>query len=148
MDRRRGARRSAGPLIVASRAASSTAASSTAAEDDRRDAVAVCGRLGIPIHFRDFSREYWGGVFRHFLDEYAAGRTPNPDVLCNREIKFKHFLDAARELGAQFIATGHYARVAPLGSGHALLRAADRRGPELFPAPAWAGSPNGQGAHA
>src|SRR5688500_10778414 len=60
------------------------------AEDDRRDAVAVCGRLGIPIHFRDFSREYWEGVFRHFLDEYAAGRTPNPDVLCNREVKFKH----------------------------------------------------------
>ena len=58
------------------------------AEDDRRDAVAVCGSLGIPIRFRDFSREYWDGVFQHFLDEYAAGRTPNPDVLCNREIKF------------------------------------------------------------
>ena len=96
------------------------------AETDRRDAVAVCGRLGIPIHFRDFSSEYWAGVFSHFLAEYAAGRTPNPDVLCNREIKFKHFLDAARELGAQFIATGHYARVVPLGAGHALLRAVDR----------------------
>ena len=56
---------------------------------------------GIPIHFRDFSGEYWNGVFEHFLAEYAAGRTPNPDVLCNREIKFKHFLDAARELGAR-----------------------------------------------
>ncbi|MEG3194023.1 tRNA 2-thiouridine(34) synthase MnmA, partial [Lysobacter sp. D1-1-M9] len=54
------------------------------AEEDRRDAVAVCGRLGIPIHFRDFSGEYWSGVFEHFLAEYAAGRTPNPDVLCNR----------------------------------------------------------------
>jgi tRNA-specific 2-thiouridylase len=96
------------------------------AEDDRRDAVAVCGRLGIPIGFRDFSREYWDGVFRHFIDEYAIGRTPNPDVLCNREIKFKHFLDAARELGAEAIATGHYARVARSGTGFALLRARDR----------------------
>ena len=96
------------------------------AEDDRRDAVAVCGRLGIPMHFRDFSSEYWGGVFAHFLDEYAAGRTPNPDVLCNREIKFKHFLDAARDLGAEFIATGHYARVARSGDGWQLLKAVDR----------------------
>ncbi|MBA4283998.1 MAG: tRNA 2-thiouridine(34) synthase MnmA, partial [Xanthomonadaceae bacterium] len=85
------------------------------AEDDRRDAVAVCGRLGIPFHFRDFSAEYWQGVFEHFLAEYAAGRTPNPDVLCNREVKFKHFLDAARELGAEKIATGHYARVGEAG---------------------------------
>ena len=96
------------------------------AEDDRRDAVAVCGRLGIPIHFRDFSREYWEGVFSHFLDEYAAGRTPNPDVLCNREIKFRHFLDAARELGAGEIATGHYARIAQRGGRWQLLRAIDR----------------------
>ncbi len=96
------------------------------AEDDRRDAVAVCGRLGIPIHFRDFSGEYWTGVFAHFLAEYAAGRTPNPDVLCNREIKFKHFLDAARELGAEAIATGHYAQIAQSGGRRQLLRAADR----------------------
>lgn len=96
------------------------------AEDDRRDAVAVSGRLGIPIHFRDFSSEYWAGVFEHFLAEYAAGRTPNPDVLCNREIKFKYFLDAARGLGAQYIATGHYARVEQRGDRHLLLRAVDR----------------------
>jgi tRNA-specific 2-thiouridylase len=96
------------------------------AEDDRRDAVAVCGRLGIPIHFRDFSSEYWSGVFEHFLAEYAAGRTPNPDVLCNREIKFKFFLDAARDLGAEFIATGHYARVSSEGGRQRLLRAVDR----------------------
>ncbi len=96
------------------------------AEDDRRDAVAVCGRLGIPIHFRDFSGEYWDGVFAHFLAEYAAGRTPNPDVLCNREIKFKHFLDAARDLGAERIATGHYARVDHDGGRWRLLRARDR----------------------
>ena len=95
------------------------------AKDDRRDAVAVCGRLGIPIHFRDFSAEYWSGVFEHFLAEYAAGRTPNPDVLCNREIKFKHFLDAARDLGAEAIATGHYARVVDDGRHARLLRAAD-----------------------
>ncbi|MGY0559451.1 tRNA 2-thiouridine(34) synthase MnmA [Luteimonas sp. A277] len=95
------------------------------AEDDRRDAVAVSGRLDIPIHFRDFSGEYWQGVFEHFLAEYATGRTPNPDVLCNREIKFKHFLDAARELGAERIATGHYARIDRQGGRWRLLRARD-----------------------
>ena len=95
------------------------------AEDDRRDAVAVCGRIGIPIHFRDFSREYLEGVFAHFIAEYAAGRTPNPDVLCNREIKFAHFLDAARALGAEAIATGHYARVAHRSGRWQLLRALD-----------------------
>lgn len=95
-------------------------------EGDRRDAVAVCGKLGIPFHFRDFSREYWEGVFAHFLREYAAGRTPNPDVLCNREVKFKHFLDAALELGAERIATGHYARVARAGRRWRLLRGIDR----------------------
>ncbi|MEO5566654.1 MAG: tRNA 2-thiouridine(34) synthase MnmA [Luteimonas sp.] len=93
--------------------------------DDRRDAVAVSGRLGIPLHFRDFSREYWDGVFQHFIAEYAAGRTPNPDVLCNREIKFKHFLDAARDLGAARIATGHYARIGQSGGRWQLLRARD-----------------------
>ena len=95
------------------------------AEDDRRDAVAVAGRLGIPIQFRDFSREYWDGVFAHFIEEYAAGRTPNPDVLCNREIKFKHFLDAAQALGAGRIATGHYARVDHAHGRWRLLRARD-----------------------
>ncbi len=96
------------------------------ADDDRRDAVAVSGRLGIPLHVRDFSREYWDGVFENFIAEYAAGRTPNPDVLCNREIKFRHFLDAARALGAGRIATGHYARVAQEGGRWRLLRALDR----------------------
>ncbi|KAF5292104.1 hypothetical protein FQR65_LT20325 [Abscondita terminalis] len=96
------------------------------AEQDRRDAVAVCGRLGIAFHFRDFSREYWQGVFEHFLAEYAAGRTPNPDVLCNREVKFKHFLEAAQALGAEKIATGHYARIARQGGHWHLLRGVDR----------------------
>ena len=96
------------------------------ADEDRRDAVAVCGMLGIPFHFRDFSVQYWAGVFEHFIAEYAAGRTPNPDVLCNREVKFRHFLDAARELGAEKIATGHYARIARQQDRWQLLRGLDR----------------------
>jgi tRNA-specific 2-thiouridylase len=95
------------------------------AEDDRRDAVAVCGRLGIPFHARNFAKEYLAGVFEHFLDDYRAGRTPNPDVLCNREIKFKTFLDEARTLGAEKIATGHYARVAFRDGRWRLLRGVD-----------------------
>ena len=81
------------------------------ADADRKDALAVCAKLGMPLHMRNFAAEYWDQVFAHFLDEYRAGRTPNPDVLCNREIKFKTFLDHARALGAERIATGHYARV-------------------------------------
>ena len=92
---------------------------------DRKDAVAVCGRLGIPFHARNFAAEYWDGVFTHFLDEYRAGRTPNPDVLCNREIKFKTFLVEARALGAEKIATGHYARVDCRRGEYRLLRAVD-----------------------
>ncbi len=92
---------------------------------DRKDAVAVCGRLGIPFHARNFAAEYWDGVFEHFLAEYRAGRTPNPDVLCNREIKFKTFLDEARALGAEKIATGHYARVDSDDGKYRLLRAVD-----------------------
>ena len=95
------------------------------AEDDRRDALATCARLGIPFHARNFAREYWSGVFEHFLAEYAAGRTPNPDVLCNREIKFKTFLDEARRLGAERIATGHYARIDRVAGRWRLLRGAD-----------------------
>ncbi|MFC3128616.1 tRNA 2-thiouridine(34) synthase MnmA [Coralloluteibacterium stylophorae] len=95
------------------------------AEDDRRDAVAVCGRLGLPFTARNFAREYWDGVFAQFIDEYRAGRTPNPDVLCNREIKFRTFLDAARALGAERIATGHYARIERRDGRWALLRGAD-----------------------
>jgi tRNA-specific 2-thiouridylase len=100
-------------------------APSCRAEDDRHDAVAVAGRLGIPFHVRDFSAEYWDDVFTQFLAGYAAGRTPNPDVLCNREIKFRRFLDAARALGAEKIATGHYARVRERDGRHQLLRGID-----------------------
>lgn len=77
---------------------------------DAADAQAVCQKLGIPLHTINFSAEYWDRVFSHFLQEYQAGRTPNPDILCNTEIKFKAFLDYAFQLGAEAIATGHYAR--------------------------------------
>jgi tRNA-specific 2-thiouridylase len=95
------------------------------ADEDRKDALAVCAKLGIPFHPRNFAREYRERVFAHFLSEYRAGRTPNPDVLCNREIKFRTFLDAARELGARKIATGHYARVEYADGRWKLRRAAD-----------------------
>lgn len=76
---------------------------------DLRDARSVCDKLGIPLHTVNFAAEYWDNVFSNFLSEYEAGRTPNPDILCNREIKFKAFLDHAKQLGAHYIATGHYA---------------------------------------
>jgi tRNA-uridine 2-sulfurtransferase len=95
------------------------------ADEDRKEALAVCAQLGIPFHARNFAREYRERVFAHFLAEYRAGRTPNPDVLCNREIKFRTFLDAARELGAEKIATGHYARVLYEDGRFKLMRAAD-----------------------
>jgi tRNA-uridine 2-sulfurtransferase len=78
---------------------------------DYQDARKVAEKLGIPLHKVNFAAQYRERVFKHFLDEYRAGRTPNPDVLCNREIKFGVFLDYAMRLGADFIATGHYARV-------------------------------------
>ena len=95
------------------------------ADADRKDALAICATLGIPLHLRNFAAEYWDQVFAHFLDEHRAGRTPNPDVLCNREIKFRIFLDHARALGADAIATGHYARVDERGGRRRLLRARD-----------------------
>jgi tRNA-specific 2-thiouridylase len=81
------------------------------AKQDLADAQDVCHRLGVPLHTVNFAAEYWDNVFEIFLAEYAAGRTPNPDILCNKEIKFKAFLDYAKHLGADLIATGHYARV-------------------------------------
>ncbi|WP_269319783.1 tRNA 2-thiouridine(34) synthase MnmA [Litchfieldella xinjiangensis] len=80
------------------------------AKDDLADAQAVCATLGIKLHTANFAAEYWDNVFEHFLAEYKAGRTPNPDILCNREIKFKVFLEYAEMLGAEKIATGHYVR--------------------------------------
>ncbi|MDZ4814291.1 MAG: tRNA 2-thiouridine(34) synthase MnmA [Pseudomonadota bacterium] len=93
---------------------------------DAEDAAAVCARIGIPFHARNFASEYWDGVFQHFIDEYQAGRTPNPDVLCNREIKFKTFIEHAEDLGADKIATGHYARVDALDGRYRLLRGRDQ----------------------
>jgi len=80
------------------------------AKEDLKDAQAVCDKLGIKLHTANFSAEYWDNVFEHFLAEYKAGRTPNPDILCNKEIKFKAFLEYAHALGANYIATGHYTR--------------------------------------
>src|ERR687895_291128 len=82
----------------------------TAAED-YQDARSVCERLGVPLHKVSFAGEYRERVFAYFLEEYRQGRTPNPDVLCNREIKFGVCYDYARRLGADWVATGHYARV-------------------------------------
>lgn len=80
------------------------------AKEDLKDAQAVCDKLGIKLHTANFATEYWDNVFEHFLAEYKAGRTPNPDILCNKEIKFKAFLEYAISLGADYIATGHYTR--------------------------------------
>lgn len=80
------------------------------AKADLADAQRVCQAIDIPLHTANFAAEYWDNVFEYFLREYRAGRTPNPDILCNREIKFKVFLDYATMLGAELIATGHYVR--------------------------------------
>ena len=92
---------------------------------DLLDAVSVADTIGIPIEAVNFSKEYKDRVFSHFLREYQAGRTPNPDILCNAEIKFKAFLDHAIALGADTIATGHYAQVREVNGQFQLLKAAD-----------------------
>lgn len=91
------------------------------AAEDLADAQEVCKQLGIQLHTINFSHEYWTRVFQLFLQEYRNGRTPNPDVLCNKEIKFKEFLDWAIHLGADCIATGHYAQI-ERGAQHCILR--------------------------
>jgi len=96
-----------------------------AAAIDLRDATAVCDTLNIKLHTINFSSEYWDRVFQHFLDEYRAGRTPNPDILCNKEIKFRAFLEHAQTLGADKIATGHYARTRVKENCTQLLRGLD-----------------------
>jgi len=95
------------------------------ATEDAADARAVAELLGIPFHARNFASEYWEHVFADFLTELEAGRTPNPDVLCNREIKFKVFLDHAQDLGAEFMATGHYARRDQVDGRFRLLKGRD-----------------------
>ncbi len=81
------------------------------ATEDYKDVAAVADQIGIPYYSVNFEKEYWERVFEYFLAEYRAGRTPNPDVMCNKEIKFKAFLDYALELGADYVATGHYAKI-------------------------------------
>lgn len=97
------------------------------AASDLADAQAVCDKLGIKLLTINFAAEYWDNVFEHFLAEYRAGRTPNPDILCNKEIKFKAFLDyAAEDLGADYIATGHYVRKREQNGKVELLRGLDK----------------------
>jgi len=96
-----------------------------AAAVDLADASKVCEQLGIPIQGVNFADQYWDRVFNYFLEEYKAGRTPNPDVLCNKEIKFSAFLDYALQQGAEYIATGHYARIAQQNGEYFLLRGKD-----------------------
>jgi tRNA-specific 2-thiouridylase len=96
------------------------------AKEDLADAQAVSDKLGIKLHKANFASEYWDNVFEHFLKEYKAGRTPNPDILCNREIKFKAFLEYALSLGADFIATGHYTRTKAHNGRAQLLRGLDQ----------------------
>ncbi|RUO55737.1 tRNA 2-thiouridine(34) synthase MnmA [Pseudidiomarina homiensis] len=97
-----------------------------AAAEDLADAQAVCDKLGIELHTVNFAAEYWDNVFEYFLEEYKAGRTPNPDIMCNKEIKFKAFLEfAAEALGADYIATGHYVRRREHDGKYQLLRGLD-----------------------
>ena len=95
------------------------------AEADAADAQAVADLLGIELHRRNFAAEYWDHVFEDFLAEYRAGRTPNPDILCNREIKFRTFMEHAGDLGAEYIATGHYVRSDEQDGLYRLLRGRD-----------------------
>ena len=96
-------------------------------EQDYKDALQVCDSLDIPLRTVNFSKEYWDRVFKIFLSEYQCGRTPNPDILCNSEIKFKEFLDYALETGANKIATGHYVRTAGTKGAMQLLKGLDPR---------------------
>ena len=95
------------------------------AKEDLADAQSVADQLGIRLHSANFAAEYWDGVFDHFLSEYRAGRTPNPDILCNREIKFRAFLDYATQLGADLIATGHYVQTDVTGGTTQLRKGVD-----------------------
>lgn len=95
------------------------------AEVDYEDAVEVCNQIDIPYYSINFEKEYYDRVFTYFLDEYKKGRTPNPDIMCNKEIKFKAFLDFAKSLGADFVATGHYARVDRSADETVMLRGVD-----------------------
>ncbi len=102
------------------------------AEEDFADVRRVCGLLDIPYYTVNFARDYMERVFSYFLSEYRAGRTPNPDVLCNREIKFGPFKQYAKELGADFIATGHYCGISHEDGVHRLLKAKDKNKDQTY----------------
>ncbi|MGJ9382895.1 tRNA 2-thiouridine(34) synthase MnmA [Salipaludibacillus sp. CF4.18] len=103
------------------------------ATEDYDDVIRVCNQLDIPYYAVNFEKEYWDKVFTYFLEEYKAGRTPNPDVMCNKEIKFKAFLDHAMSLGADYVATGHYAQVKRTDEGKVeLLRGQDRNKDQTY----------------
>ena len=95
------------------------------AADDLQDARNICEQLDIPLHHANFSKQYRDQVFEYFLDEYKAGRTPNPDVLCNREIKFGVFREYAKRIGGELLATGHYAQTGIVDGHGALFKGAD-----------------------
>jgi tRNA-specific 2-thiouridylase len=103
-----------------------------AALQDMKSAISVCEHLDIPLRTVNFAAEYWERVFSFFLDEHRAGRTPNPDVLCNKEIKFKAFIDHALARGAERIATGHYARLGERGGRLRLHKARDRNKDQTY----------------
>ena len=101
-------------------------------EEDFSDVRRVCATIGIPYYSVNFAKEYLDRVFSYFIEEYSAGRTPNPDVLCNREIKFKEFKEKAFELGADYIATGHYCDILHDGDTHYLLKAKDQNKDQTY----------------
>ncbi len=103
----------------------------TAAED-YEDVIKVCNQIGIPYFAVNFEKLYWDKVFTYFLEEYQAGRTPNPDVMCNKEIKFKAFLEHAFNVGADYVATGHYARLAKKNGRIELLRGVDKNKDQTY----------------
>lgn len=97
-------------------------------EQDYNDALAVCEKIGISLHRIDFIKEYWDNVFTYFLDELKKGRTPNPDIMCNKYIKFDYFVREAKRLGADYIATGHYAKM----ENHRLMRSHDKNKDQTY----------------
>ncbi|SES18671.1 tRNA 2-thiouridine(34) synthase MnmA [Salisediminibacterium halotolerans] len=99
---------------------------------DYDDVIRVCNQLEIPYYAVNFEKQYWDKVFTYFLDEYKAGRTPNPDVVCNKEIKFRAFLDHAMTLGADYVATGHYANVRRENGRVQLVRGKDRNKDQTY----------------
>ncbi|MDQ0156064.1 tRNA 2-thiouridine(34) synthase MnmA [Robertmurraya andreesenii] len=102
------------------------------ATEDYDDVIRVCNQIGIPYYAVNFEKQYWDKVFTYFLDEYKAGRTPNPDVMCNKEIKFKAFLEHAVSLGADYLATGHYARVEERDGEVKMLRGVDENKDQTY----------------